>query len=168
MIRQQDKAPPCVILSLCSMTEDQQVCGTLSHVAVRSGYYQTTFFLTISRLLRPPLLVVVLIWIFLPAAIGSSFSYHSLPGSAILHSASYLPCNSRAPFCYAFLFGVGVRGRFQPLLDAGGGFPHPAASTLHPVDAKSESFLILVWLFIFLEARVKHFLSTHTNESICP
>lgn len=96
------------------------------------------------------------------------FLFLSLPGSAILHSASYLPCNSRAPFCYAFLFGVGVRGRFQPQLDAGGGFPHPAASTLHPVDAKSESFLILVWLFIFLEARVKHFLSTHTNESICP
>lgn len=112
------------------MTEDQQVCGTLSHVAVRSGYYQTTFFLTISRLLRPPpLLVVVLIWIFLPAAIGSSFSYHyQVRQFCILHH-TYPATAGRLfvmRFYLALAFGVGFSRSWTPEEDSPTQQPPPS------------------------------------------
>lgn len=48
---------------------------------------------------------------FLPPDLPTLLPLIILPGSAILHSASYISCNNRAPlFCFVFLFGVWAFG----------------------------------------------------------
>lgn len=77
---------------------------------------------------------------FLPPDLPTLLPLIILPGSAILHSAFCIIYILQQPGAFillcVFIWRLGVRGRFQPLLDSvRRAFPHPA-STLF--DAKPE------------------------------